>query len=362
MVSANHCGSTTTFDNCENQFLGTRGLPAETAASHVNFGTLTLRVSKNGHDRREAGSNQQPITVIVSGVGRSGTSMVAQVLSVLGVPMGRTNNQAVFEDEEFLAALLYFDHQRLASLISSRNAVAPRWGFKFASLQNHILPPQLLQFRNPHMIIIMRDPVATASRSSMSDPGEKSGEEAFVNVSKQLYDMMYFVEKAECPTLLLSYEKFVSFPDKAIDAIVEFCAIDLTPQLRAAALNAIVPNNPAYIKLFHHDFRGNFDGVENGRLCGWCSHQSDDARIEVELLADGQFVAATLADLFRADLHAHGIGDGCHGFAFDIEELQIDAAAVLRVQVAGGEYILEGSDYTLNQMHKSPEQRVKEFR
>jgi hypothetical protein len=214
-------------------------LPAAQAADHLNFGLLTLRPPAAN------AAPDAPITVIISGVGRSGTSMTAGVVSALGLPMGKTENQAVFEDKEFINALLYFDYSLLHALIASRNAAAPRWGFKFPSLQNHLLPPQLKRFRNPHLIVVTRDPVATASRAYISDPEQKDAAAAYYNVSKQAYDMMHFLQKAQCPTLLLSYEKFVAFPENGIDGIAAFCGMKVTPAARAKALLVINPNNPS---------------------------------------------------------------------------------------------------------------------
>jgi hypothetical protein len=136
------------------------------------------------------------MTVIVSGVGRSGTSMTAGILNTLGIPMDKTNNLAVFEDEEFVSSVLYFDYARMHLLADKRNAESPRWGFEFPSLQNHILLPQHSLFRNHHLIVVMRDPVVVATRAHMSDPDQRNATRAFYNVSKQALDIMNFVERS----------------------------------------------------------------------------------------------------------------------------------------------------------------------
>ncbi len=324
------------------------GFPGQTS-EHVNLGVLQLHKSF-----AEPASLDQPITIIISGVGRSGTSMTASVISALGVPMGQTNNQAVFEDKEFIAALLYFNYDLLLTLIRKRDATEPRWGFKFPSLQNHLLPPQIERFRNPHLIVVMRDLVAVASRSSMSDPEQSDSVQAFLNVSKQTYDMAHFVEKVECPVLLLSYEKFIAFPESAINAIAKFCGIALDEDKRRHALLAVEPNNPQYIKLFHQDHRGDFNGVRSDVALGWCSQNSSDEPVEVELLADGVVVASARADLFRQDLKTAGIGSGQHSFHIELNGLALNDATILRVQTKGGGFVLDGSDLPLAQLRKDP--------
>jgi hypothetical protein len=317
--------------------------PSQAAGGdHRNFGTLVLRPAQLG-----AQPNEAPITVIISGVGRSGTSMTAHIAHALGISMGKTENEAVYEDKEFVSALLYFDHTLTRQLIDSRNEQSQRWGFKFASLQNHLLPPQLSLFRNPHLIVVMRDPVSVATRAHLSDESPTDAGRAFFNVCHQAFDMAHFVEKAECPTLLLSYEKCVAFPDKAIEAIAGFCGITLTPSLRQAAHTAITPNNPAYIKLFHHGYRGHVDGLLDGQLVGWCKSNLTDAPVALELLANGVVVASFTADRFRADLQQAGVGAGRHSFAFDMQGIGLDKDALLKVRTKGGDFTLPGGGVSL---------------
>jgi hypothetical protein len=304
----------------------------------LNFGTIALRESAC-----KTSADKNPITVIVSGVGRSGTSMTAAVLSALGIPMGNTKS-AVLEDEEFLHALLFFNFGRLAQLVNIRNAATDRWGFKFASLQNHLLPPQLKSFRNPHLIIVMRDPVAIAARAQISDPEIKDATDAFFNVTKQSYDMANFVANAPCPTLLLSYEKFLSFPAEAIACIAAFCGIELTEAARAQALAEIAPNNTDYLKLFHKEYKGHLNGIRHGRVFGWCCALNNNEPVAIELLADGKVIATTFANIFREDLKKAGIGEGVHAFEIDISHLGLNGDCILRVQAAGTDFVLQGSD------------------
>jgi hypothetical protein len=269
--------------------------------------------------------------------------MTAAVLSALGIPMGKTKS-AVLEDEEFLHALLFFNFERLAQLVNARNAASSRWGFKFASLQNHLLPPQLKAFRNPHLIIVMRDPVAIAARARISDPDIKDAADAFFNVSKQSYDMANFAARASCPTLLLSYEKFLAFPGEAIRCIAAFCGIELTEAALAQARSAIAPNNTEYLKLFHKEYKGHLNGIRHGRVFGWCCALNNNEPVAIELLADGRVIAATMANTYREDLKKAGIGDGAHAFEIDISHLGLNDNCVLRVQAAGTDFVLEGSD------------------
>jgi hypothetical protein len=311
------------------------------AQDYTNLGIFALRSPRYAPDA--------PTTVIVSGVGRSGTSMTAAVIRALGVPMGKTHSPLV-EDEDFQHALLYFNYNLLDQLIETRNQESPRWGFKFASLQNHLLPPQFAKFRNPLLIVVMRDPVAVACRATLSDPEIAGGAEAFFNVAKQTQDMMAFVAKAPCPALLVSYEKFLSFPDHAIDTIAAFCGIEVTKATRAKARQAITPNNQAYIKQFHQDFKGHFDAIQKSVARGWCSSVHHNNPVTVELVAENAVLASAVADIYRHDLEAAGIGTGRHSFEIDLSDLDVPEEAILRLRVAGTECVIDGSYRTFKNM------------
>jgi hypothetical protein len=308
------------------------------SGDHVNTGVIALRVPD-----RDRGIHHRPMTVIVSGVGRSGTSMIAKVVDAIGIPMGRTDGLAVCEDREFNTALCLSDYHRLRQIIRDRDATHERWGVKLASLQNQIFPPQLNYFRSPRLIIVMRDVAATAARSHKSGSEKTSLQETLRNVAKQTLDMVTFIENATCPTLVISYEKLIAFPDSGIDQIANFCRIDVSEDARRRARTAIEPNNPAYIGLFHPKHRGHFDSVKQGFVIGWCAAIGSTDPIEVELLADGHVLASTMADIYRGDLLAAGIGNGCHGFRFDISGFALNDETTLHVRTVGGAYVVPKS-------------------
>jgi hypothetical protein len=163
-------------------------------------------------------------------------------------------------------------------------------------------------------------------------------------------DMVHFVSSTDCPTLLISYEKFITFPDAAIDALARFCGISVTDETRARARHAVEPNNPKYIRLFHPSHRGNFDAVKGGVAIGWCAEHGRNDPVTVELLADGAVVTSATADIFRSDLLAAGIGAGRHGFRLDVSSLEGKPDAVLQIRTVGTGYMIFNSGRTLKDM------------
>src|SRR5271168_3177873 len=108
-------------------------------------------------------------TLIVTGLYRSGTSLVASILRNAGIFMGRQINDAVFEDQEMGATLRSGDAGALRRLIDERNASHGTWGFKLPELHTHLHPGQLALFDNAHLIVTFRDIAAIAVRNSLSE-------------------------------------------------------------------------------------------------------------------------------------------------------------------------------------------------
>lgn len=68
--------------------------------------------------------------------------------------------------------------------------------------------------------------------------------------------------------------------------------------------------------------RGWFEGVREGRLCGWTHLPSDPNRVLDVILSSSTSPTVTVrADYYRADLQAAGLADCYHGFSFPVEML-----------------------------------------
>lgn len=88
-----------------------------------------------------------------------------------------------------------------------------------------------------------------------------------------------------------------------------------------------------------HMLRGRLEGVRNRRCLGWVwDGARPDERIRVALVHAGQVLARQVAELRRSGLRQAGIGDGAHGFAFDLGSLRPapEAGALLELRCQGG--------------------------
>lgn len=161
-------------------------------------------------------------TVVVSGLGRSGTSMLAKIIAAGGIQMGPANNP-IHED---LAISNLIENEKKWALrreVSHRNKERNVWGFKRPLIiRHHKTLDKVL--RNPRYIIIFRDPLAFASRVKLSRGLTiRRGLEVYKNQSEIIVD---FVCQSKSPMLLLSYEKALGNPENTIDTLQRFCGIE----------------------------------------------------------------------------------------------------------------------------------------
>lgn len=88
-------------------------------------------------------------------------------------------------------------------------------------------------------------------------------------------------------------------------------------------------------------FFGHLDQIIDARLIGWCSDLADpDGTVSVDVWINGRVVATIAADVYREDLQRQGIGNGRHGFEFDVTPfLQKRGPYHARVTISGFDLI-----------------------
>ena len=134
-------------------------------AGWVNNGIIVRPGTLNEPGNEPGGGR----TFIVSGLGRGGTTMVATALRDVGIPMGVLFHEAAVEDLDVFFALGQSDRTVLDTLIAQRNRQHTNWGFKIPNIHGLLQYRELARFRNPHLILIFRDPVAITQRAALSD-------------------------------------------------------------------------------------------------------------------------------------------------------------------------------------------------
>ena len=277
-------------------------------------------------------SSEPGRTFIVTGLQRSGTSLIAAILHHAGLFIGSEINTAVYEDEEIARVLADREHDSLRQIVQGRNTFHARWGFKCPLLNDALDAGQLKLFDRPRLIVAFRDPVAIAVRTSLSE--YRPALLALQDAITQQAALAEFLRQIDCPCLLVSYEKTLAFPADAVDAILRFCDIVPGEGLRERLVALIEPNRPDYIATARRRYEGLIEGVKDGQIYGWCWLTRAPEPVTLDVLVDQRFVTRVLANVFRQDLVDAGIGHGRHGFSIPIQALQARPDSVIRVWVA----------------------------
>ncbi|MDP4026848.1 Hint domain-containing protein [Methylobacterium sp. NEAU 140] len=93
------------------------------------------------------------------------------------------------------------------------------------------------------------------------------------------------------------------------------------PELAALRSRLIVRAGLSVEPVRHGAMRAWFDRCDGRRLVGWVQDLAHpNGRVCLDVVVDGTVVALTMAEAYRADIAAAGVGDGCHGFDFDLDE------------------------------------------
>jgi hypothetical protein len=305
----------------------------------INFGLLrTQEVEPNDTS-----------TVIVVGLARSGTSMVAAVLKSLGVFMGKAIDNAVFEDREIARALDTGNVGQLREIIAARNAAHRIWGFKRPEAYRH-LDFLCSLCRSPRVIATFRDILAISLRNNISMQTDPLT--SLPSLTEQYGALVSEIRRLSVPCLLVSYEKALQFPGETTAEIARFCGLDPTEAEIAAAAQGIENGNSKYVQAARLKYQGFVDRLVDGGLRGWVKvlHR-DEIRVEVELLLDGRVIQQMRADLFRPDVKRAGYGDGKYGFLFKIDDT-ISRDSIVDVRVLNSNISLQRGGLPLSKYSK----------
>jgi hypothetical protein len=253
-------------------------------------------------------------TFIVSGLGRGGTTMVASALRDAGMPMGVLFHEAAVEDLDVFVALRQKDRTALDQLIAQRNRQHTDWGFKIPNIHGLLRYQELAHFRNPHLILIFRDPVAITQRAVLSDFKDPLPE--LLNVSSSITNLLHVLSQTACPALLLSYEKALIFPDTFVESLMRFCG--LPPDAAARLRRQVTPNSKTYADDTTIKMIGYVEVLRENILSGWCAHVNLMDPITLDLFLNDTKLVTFVAQRHRPDIAQAGYGNGDSGFEIDL--------------------------------------------
>lgn len=203
-------------------------------------------------------------TFVIFGIPRGGTTMVARVVESLGVNLG-CDLPGNYEDSEFNFDLIPKELKtnrpvlidRLASVVVQRNRDFQVWGWKYPRAEIYLW--QLIsKLRNPHLICVMRDPVASGIRhikryqnkqKRLLRKGHLVSDKDLATIPQRVLSQhlelqlknIQIIEKSGCPSFICSYEKAVMKSDEFVREMAEFLGILSTEEQIKHAILQINP-------------------------------------------------------------------------------------------------------------------------
>ncbi len=240
-------------------------------------------------------------TVIVLGLGRGGTSMVAGVLAKLGIYMG-DGLDSRYQDQTLLDAVNRGDKAKARVTINERNQRYPVWGTKKLRLWRY---DKL--FREPVYVVVFRDLLANANRR------QQLFNVSLLNEMFKLLglsvNLLFFLKCCKRPMLLVSYEKALIYPEEFVNTLAEFIGVH-NPDAVTAAIDFIRPSPNAYTTSPVHyrhaqatrTLVGYIDEVDTTKVYGWALDTTQTNAVSLELLINGRLIQTCQADLPRPDV------------------------------------------------------------
>jgi hypothetical protein len=267
-----------------------------------------------------------PKTIVVLGVARGGTSMVASVLSSLGIFLGDQAAPPVFEDVRLATAIEAKDVPATRDVMRDYDARHDVWAFKRPALIDHLTAAHP-SFRNPVYVVIFRDVLAIANRNVLS---MKSDPLKSIKYSLKQYELVRSFLEARQPTaLLVSNEKALLSPSGLVSELVDWLGLQVSEEARTAATGAIVVGHPTYLDASRLHFLGHLDRANLQEVSGWAYIKGGVGPTHVEVTVDGRVIATVVADLHRPDVQKRkGHPTGYCGFRYAVRPADGIAAGV----------------------------------
>ncbi|MFY0659091.1 MAG: hypothetical protein JXR15_01265 [Shimia sp.] len=182
----------------------------------------------------EASRTSKQRTFLIFGVNRGGTTATAGAIRRLGVFLG-DDIGGNLEDRLFRKR---FGLDAIRATVADRNANFGIWGWKHPHPHQYIddLLPDL---RNPRLILVTRD--LTANTLGVSSWDREEVDKGLALYLAQTRKNVELIQRADCPVLLVSYEKLLVKPELVLRDISHFCGLTPSASKLAHAADFIQP-------------------------------------------------------------------------------------------------------------------------
>ena len=251
-------------------------------------------------------------SVVVLGAARSGTTLCAGVLQILGVEFGDRVSD-VAEDVDLNAALRRtrsglrswsapLARRQFARILAERRAKWMRFGFKAPALTRQLwLMAGVIP--NASYVCVLRSPVATASSAYRRGGSNRLGTLASTTMRQDR--IVRFARRTRRPCIIVGYETMLASPDAVVRDLDRFLKLDAGPA-RCARAAGFVNREGGYIKPTRRSL-GEVETATPQHVAGWAGDLAEPERpVTVEIYAGNQMIARTIANRPRPDVVAGG--------------------------------------------------------
>ena len=279
-------------------------------------------------------------TLIVVGIARGGTSLVAGSLHHLGIFGGDKSVPPVFEDVRLSTAFEQNNLKEAQQIIEEYNERYHTWCFKRPGSIDYNEKLHNM-CRNPIYLFIFKDIFAVSNRNSIS---MKFDVISGLNKAHNDYSkVINFISNNNLNGFLFSYEKVMANKELFVDLLIDIIGKNkVTSEQKASALNFIEPNPKAY-RITRGI--GQIGSVEQTQVIGWGKYAHSHEPATVELYINDKLVAIKVAQDFRQgvlDQKIHPTGN-C-GYVFDLSKTPLQDGDKVSVKVEGDVVFLKNSD------------------
>jgi len=162
-------------------------------------------------------------TVLVLGTPRGGTSVVAGICHLLGVPMGRDIDPSNMEDRAFrqlctvtpadVRAVSFFAELRRGNrIVGVKDPAVIDW----LPQLYHVVP-------EPVLVVVSRDVYAAAQREEVAG---SEFFEALESTIRRKYAILELVRAVTDPLIVVSYERLMQNPQRAVESLSTFLGME----------------------------------------------------------------------------------------------------------------------------------------
>lgn len=155
-------------------------------------------------------------TFIVLGCPRSGTSMIAGLLRILGIDMGDKIKPDKHEDLD----ILWKDIEEVRERIRDYNSRKEVWGFKDPNFADKIFHLRD-EFINPQYLVIFRDAAKAIESDIRRNPNMRRATAEKRN-NRHIFKINTLIDELEDNYVIFNYEDFIKNPIDNIKRLMKF--------------------------------------------------------------------------------------------------------------------------------------------